>query len=38
MIDIDDVINMVPLDNSTTDIAQKIIAEDDIENVKNLTH
>lgn len=38
MIDIDDVINMVPLDNSTADIAQKIIAEDNIENVKNLTH
>lgn len=36
--DINDIVNMVPLDTSTNQLAQDIIDEQDVDKVKNLVH
>lgn len=36
--DISKALDLVPLDNKTTEIAQSIISEDDVDKVKDLTH
>lgn len=38
MIDVDTLMNMVPLDDSTNKLAEDIIQENDVEKVQNLVH